>query len=68
MQQPDFTIASFAAAIAASRNTVYRLINTGAIRAYKAGNCTRIPFGEQERLRTENQIEPHTQARSLPVP
>lgn len=62
MQQPDFTIATFAAAISASRNTVYRLINSGAIRAYKAGNCTRIPFGEREHLQETYQIKIHPSA------
>ena len=62
----DFTIATFASTASVSRNTVYRLINSGAISAYKILNSTRIPFDQLEKLKKENQIKPGTMKSNNP--
>lgn len=57
----DFTVDNFCQAISSSRPTIYRMIKSGELFAYKIRNSTRIPFSELSRLQTENQIKPsHT--------
>jgi excisionase family DNA binding protein len=54
----DFTVDNFCSAISSSRPTIYRMIKSGELFAYKVRNSTRIPFSELARIQQENQIKP----------
>lgn len=54
----DFTVDNFCNAISSSRPTIYRMIKTGELFAYKVRNSTRIPYAELARIQQENQIKP----------
>lgn len=51
MRKSDYTVADVAELLKISNPTVYRLINTGMVRAYKVGRGTRITRSSVEQLR-----------------
>lgn len=48
----DFTVDEFCEVIRSSRPTVYRMIKSGELLAYKVRNSTRIPFTELGRIQS----------------
>ena len=57
----DFTVNNFILALGISRPTIYRMIKSGELTAYKIRRSTRIPFSELARIKGSNKISPPTQ-------
>jgi len=52
---PDLTVAQTSHQLAVSAPTIYKLIHSGVLHAYKVGRATRITQASVERLRGDHQ-------------